>query len=90
MPEPNRAIPNKDSDDPIRPKVRIDKEDPNCRKSSTDNVAPIRANPLSDIELPKFDTSKTDSENTDPTLIIPQMESDEPMRMKLRRDKAEP
>jgi hypothetical protein len=46
-------MPNSDSEEPKRAKLRTDIEDPKCRKSSTDNADPIRSMLRSDIDEPK-------------------------------------
>jgi hypothetical protein len=65
-------------------------EDPMCKKSNTATDEPNRDMLRSDMEDPKFEKSKTDSENTDPTRARPKSATVEPSREKLRRDKEAP
>jgi hypothetical protein len=51
--EPNFAIPSMDNPLPIRTNERTDKLLPPLQKSSTETLAPKRANPRTDIELPR-------------------------------------
>jgi hypothetical protein len=81
-------MPSNANEDPIRENERMDRADPTLDISNTErdaprsptpkmlNVAPSRANRLSDIELPTTMTSNTDML--------------EPTRAQLRKDSVEP
>jgi hypothetical protein len=48
-----REIPKTENTEPMRAKERKDKEDPKCRKSSTDMDAPTRAKARRDKDDPR-------------------------------------
>merc|ERR1719460_3536003 len=83
--------------DPNRAKDLRLRDEPKCKKSSTDieNTDPNRVSPLTDIELParaklrsdselpKCKKSSTDIENTDPNRVSPLTDTELPARAKL-------
>ena len=81
--DPKRAIPRMLVPLPTRAKLRRLSEDPRCRKSSTDKPLPRRTKLRSEIELANVIVSQT--EQSCPT-HFPARDSEEPSRMKLRRD----
>jgi len=80
MDEPNNEIPYTDKPDPIRAKLRKDKDEPRCMKSSTDNDDPSNVMPNTDNALPT--RLKLRSETVDPKHTKSRSDSDELRRSK--------
>lgn len=71
-----RDIPNRENDEPMLAKLRRDIDDPKCKKSSTEILAPSRHMLRRDKEEPRCRKSNTDS-------VLP-------TRAKLRTDRDDP
>jgi hypothetical protein len=65
-------------------------DEPKRAKSSTESEAPNRTKLLMAIEEPRCTISKTDRENTDPSLDNPSNDTEDPRRLKDLRDIDEP
>jgi hypothetical protein len=65
----------------MRPQLLNDNEEPKCKKSSTESVAPKRAKLRSEIADPSFVKSMTDKEKIDPKRFNPRTATDAPSRV---------
>jgi hypothetical protein len=71
-------MPKRENDAPKRAKLRIDREEPSSKKSSTATEDPSRGTPNTENDEPSLAIERSDTE--DPSWKKSRTDTDEPMR----------